>query len=76
MSEVYFKFKLPEEKDEFTLSHKGGDCFFVVHDLDQFLRGCQKYHHNFQSADDAVDKMREHLHSLMDGWGISIDMVK
>lgn len=75
MPEVYMKFTLPDEKDELTLAENGMKFWSVIFEFDQFMRNCLKYEHKFESADDAIEKLRNYLHGLMDENHISIDMV-
>ena len=68
------KYKLPEDQENFHVATHATDLFLTLWDMDQLLRSYQK-HHAFESPDDAIDTMREHLRDIMHERGISLDMM-
>ena len=53
------EFTLPEEVDAFKLAQRGSAYFSFLFDLDQKLRGWLKYGHEFKTADEVMEKIRE-----------------
>lgn len=78
MTIAKLEFDLPEDQDDFTLATKGADLYFVLGDIDQFLRSILKYEadeYNEKNALDVVRSIREELHEMMDNRNLSLDMV-
>jgi len=50
------------------------DWYLTAWDIDQDLRRWLKYGHKFESADEALEGVRERLWSIMEERGISMDM--
>jgi len=73
--QAILKFDLPEDQDEFTSASHGMDYALTCWDLDQKLRGWLKYGHKFESADDALETIREDLRDIMYEHGINLDMI-
>lgn len=59
--EAILKFKLPEERVEHETAVKAMDWFLVVTNLDEWLRTKLKHGHDFKTADDALQAMRDEL---------------
>lgn len=75
---VILEFILPENKDELTLATKGPDYFFVLWDIDQWLRGQIKYNSDQYSEEaiNALQKARDELHQIMDNHSCSLGDVE
>lgn len=61
MSQVNITYNLPEEENELKLAQRGRDYFCVIHRTLQEIRSYLKYGHEFKTADDALEKIREIL---------------
>ena len=70
MPEAILKYKLPEEKDEFTLAQRGSDFYLTLLDFDTWLRSQIKYHDR-----DDLEPVRDKLYEIMQDRMITIDMV-
>jgi len=73
--QVILEFDMPEDKDECTAASHGMDYALTCWDMDQKLRSWLKYGHKFESADDALEKCRDHLRQIMDDHGVHLDMI-
>jgi len=73
--QAVLKFDLPEDRDEYTAANHGMDYALTCWDMDQKLRSWLKYGHNFESADEALERVREVLNEIMDDHGIHLDMI-
>jgi len=71
--EAILKYKLPEEESNFRVAAMSMDWALALWDLDQHLRSLLKYGHEFKSADEALEAVREHLHDLMEEREISFN---
>ena len=67
------EFDLPDESIEFKDAIQGSNWKGVVWDLDQFLRNKLKHGHSFQSADEALEAIREELLSILDAYGLLLE---
>ncbi len=72
-AKLIYDLEITEDKEALSLALKAHDLFFVLWELDQILRGYEKHGHNFK--DDAVEKIREDLHNIMNDKGVDFDMV-
>ena len=59
MPKVTLKFNLPEENVEFQLVIKGPNMQSALWDLSGYLRELLKNGHDFKTADEAVEKIRQ-----------------
>ena len=73
--QAVLKFDLPEDQDNFTAASHGMDYALTCWDIDQKLRSWLKYGHNFESADEALERVREVLTEIMDDNGVHLDMI-
>lgn len=64
-----------EDKDALTAAIYGMDFFFVIWELDQKLRQYLKYGHKFEDADEALERLREELHEILEAKNLNIDMI-
>lgn len=74
MPGAILKYNLPEEQSEFELACLAGKMFCALWDITQELRKYYKYDHDFKSADDAVEKIRDTvLDIIYEQQGINLD---
>jgi hypothetical protein len=73
MPKVTLKFNLPEEQNEFDNAMNAGNMKSVLWNFAQQLRSWRKYHNDFQDGSDALDKIREEFHSLLNDHNVNID---
>jgi hypothetical protein len=69
------EFKLPEDASDHLLATHASDFYLSLFDMDQYLRNILKYGHEFKSADEALEKVREELHEIMTERNVSTEMV-
>ena len=72
------EYELPEEANEFILASRANDWALVAWDMDQRLRSWLKYGHDshkFEDIDDALEKTRRFLHSLLAERNLSLEMI-
>lgn len=74
MPKVTFSFDLPDEQHEYDITNQANKMQSFLWDFNQQLRAWQKYHHDFKSADDALDKIREEFYRLLNEHQINIDL--
>lgn len=55
------EFNLPEEQEEFRLALDGSKCNIILFNISQKLRSWLKYDHEFKSADEALEAVREYF---------------
>lgn len=58
------KYNLPDDNEDFKDAINGTKYRIVIDDIDNYLREKLKYGHNFTSADEALEKVREELYQL------------
>ncbi len=63
-------FNLPEDEDYFNVASKGKELYFVLSDMDNWLRA-QIKHHNKD-----YQEVRDELHNLLDNWGVNLEMMR
>ena len=57
--EVFLKYKLPEEQQEFDLCHRASDIYANLWDLAQQIRTWRKHGHRFKDAEELLDALWE-----------------
>jgi len=62
MPKVTITFNIPEEENELKLAQRGKDYYCVIHQTLQEIRSYLKYGHQFKTADEALEKIREILY--------------
>lgn len=67
------EFDLPDESVEFKDAIQGSGWKAVVWDLDQVLRNKLKHGHSFQSADEALEAIREELLSIVETYRLILE---
>lgn len=68
------EFNLPEDKTDFYMANNGWNYYLVLESIDQKLRSYLKYGHKFESADDALQDIRNLLHEEMNNRNITFDI--
>jgi len=76
MPTITLKFDLPEDKCAADIAFHAMGFALTCLNLDNELRKYQKYGHKFTSASEAIDKIRSSLHDILDGRGVSLDMIE
>jgi hypothetical protein len=59
------EFNLLEEQQEHYDAINGSAFKYCLQELDEELRGWLKYGHEFKSAEDALERVRDHLHQII-----------
>lgn len=74
---IEMKFTMPDDKDDFTLATKGRDFWYVLWELDQYLRGKVKYAPDTQAeaVTDTYQEVRTALHDLLASQDTTLDCV-
>lgn len=74
---INMTFNMPDDKDDFTLANKGRDFWYVLWEMDQWLRGKVKYapEGEDEKITDTYQACRDHLHELMNGSDVTLDCV-
>ena len=57
--EVFLKYKLPEEQQDFDLCHRASDLYSNLWDLAQQIRTWRKHGHRFKDAEELLDALWE-----------------
>jgi len=73
--QAVLKFDLPEDNDQFTAASHGMDYALTCWDMDQKLRGWLKYGHQFESPDEALERVRDVLNEIMDDYNLNLNMI-
>lgn len=68
------QFNLPDDQHEYEVAVQAPKVQAFLWDFSQQLRTWYKYHHDFKSADDALDKIREEFYRLLNEHQINIDL--
>lgn len=68
------QFNLPEDQNEYEVVIQAPKVQSFLWDFSQQLRAWQKYNHDFKSADDALDQIREEFYRLINEHNINIDL--
>jgi len=71
---ILLRFDLPEDQHEYDVATQAPKVQSFLWDFSQQLRSWQKYHHDFKSADDALDKIRDEFYRLLNEHNIDIDL--
>lgn len=69
-----FEFNLPEDQHEYEVMSQASRVQSFLWDFSQQLRSWQKYSNDFQSAGDALDKIRSEFYKLLSENEINIDL--
>jgi hypothetical protein len=66
------EYNLPEDQSFFNAACKATEMRSAISDFDNELRNWIKYGHNFKTADEALEKVRESLYVYLNSYGINI----
>ena len=66
-------FTLPEEQVEFDTAIQASAAKSMLWDFAQQLRSWRKYHNDFTSGSDALNKISEEFHRLLTEHNVNID---
>ena len=69
------EFDMLEERDDLNFAIHGLDWALVALDIDNELRNRLKYGHQFKSADEALETVRDRLFEIMDDHNVNLDMI-
>ncbi len=69
-----FEFNLPEDQHEYEIMLQATKSHSFLWDFSQQLRSWYKYHNDFKDANDALDKIREEFHRLLNEHQVDIDL--
>lgn len=68
-------FELPEDQEEFNVTTKGIELYLTCLDLDTKMRDYLKYGHKFESADDAIEDLRQCLQEILESRNCNLEMM-
>lgn len=74
MPKVTFTFDLPDEENEYRVINQAQNSQRMLWDFNQQLRSWRKYGHSFKNADDALDKIKDEFHRLVNEYQLNIDL--
>ena len=74
MPRATFTFNLPEEENEYRVMSQAQNSQRMLWDFSQQLRSWYKYSHNFEDANDALNKIRDEFYRLLNEYGVDIDL--
>jgi hypothetical protein len=69
-----FEFDLPEDQHEYDVMNQAIRMQRVIWDLSEALRSWEKYGHHFNSADHAVNSIREEFYKILNNYEVNIDL--
>jgi hypothetical protein len=69
-----FEFNLPEDQHEYDVMNQSSKVQSFLWDFSQQLRSWYKYHNDFKDANDALNKIREEFHRLLNEHEVNIDL--
>lgn len=69
-----FEFDLPEDQHEFDVMNQASKTQRFLWEYSEQLRTWQKYGHQFQDANHAVEQIREEFYRLLNNYEINIDL--
>ena len=75
MPNATLEFNLPDEEPEFHFALCGERFYVALCELDSWLRSKLKYGHEFKTADEALQEMRDELRDLVSDIPIRFDFV-
>lgn len=61
MPKATLTFNLPEENAEYRQAVYGGEWKSVVYEVDMLMRNALKHGHQYKTADEALQAVRDHL---------------
>lgn len=77
MTKAVLNFDLndPQDQEHFNVASKAKDLYFCLFSLDQELRSNIKYGNKFDSPNDALQSIRDFLHSQMDYYDLNFNLL-
>ncbi len=60
-------FDMPDEQPEFDMARYGADYHAALWEIDSLLRNALKHGHEYKTADEALEAIRNRLHEELDG---------
>jgi len=78
MAKGILKYDLTDFDDlqSFNCAVKSKDFYFVLYEIDQRLRGLERYEHEYKTVDEVVHHIRKKLNEYMADHDISFDMLR
>ncbi len=73
MPKAILQFSLPEEQSEFDTAINAAKAKSMLWNFSNQLRSWDKYHHDFTSGDDALEKIREEFYRLLNEHNVELD---
>ncbi len=70
------EYNLPDEQCEFHIACTGMDWALCLDDLDKQLRSWLKYSNEFQSANEALEAVRQELHDILECRNLRLEMLE
>ena len=71
---VIFELNLPDDQHEYDIIHQSSRVQSVLWQFSQTLREYEKYGNYFKDTKDAVVKIREEFHRLINNYQVNIDI--
>lgn len=71
---VIFELNLPDDQHEYDIIHQASRVQSVLWQFSQTLREYEKYGNYFKDTKDAVVKIREEFHRLINNYQVNIDL--
>ena len=69
-----FEFLLPEDQREYDIMNQAFKMQSMLCEFSEQLRSWYKYHHDFTSADDALNKIRDEFYKQLNNHEVNIDL--
>lgn len=74
MAKATLSFNLPEEQREYNVVSQANKLQSCLWDFSQQLRSWRKYHNDFKSGDDALEKITETFYDIINQHRVDIDL--
>lgn len=74
MPRATFSFNLPDEQNEYQVMSQSQNMQRVLWDFSQQLRSWRKYHNDFKSGSDALEKITQEFYRIVNEYQVSIDL--
>jgi hypothetical protein len=71
---VLLRFDLPEDQHEYDVATQAPKVQSFLWDFSEQIRSWQRNHHDFKSANDALDKIRDEFYRLLNKHNVNIDL--
>ena len=72
MPKVNIEFLLPDESNEYQIYNHATDFYLSLWDFAQVLRAKLKYDHEYTSADNALEEIKDEFYKCLDSHGINL----